>query len=307
MDARTTVISGQRKVDFFTGSGIRLAGVLDTPADAANVPAVVLCHGPGGVKEQLMPQISTFLCQAGYAVLRFDYRGWGESEGARGRLVPAEQVEDIRSAVAFLGQQPGVDDRRVGVIGLAIGGSNALYAAAFDNGIKCVAVVSAIGDLGRWLRGRRPYWDWLKFRERLAGDRRQRAISGKPEMVEEIDFLIPDPEGMAKYREIANRQPELLKDMRFSLESVEALTEFQPFMVVDRIAPRGILLICAGEDLTVPVSESEDIYRRAGTPRKLVVMEGAAHGELYRGAGLQRVIQECDRWFKEHLSDNVKA
>ena len=267
----------------------------------------MLCHGPGGTKEQLLPQISANLCQAGYTVLRFDYRGWGESDGLRGRVVPAEQVEDIRSAVAFLGHQPGVDARKVGVIGLAIGGSNALYAAAFDRSIKCVAVLSAIGDLGRWLRGRRPYWDWLKYEMKLADDRRQRVISGRSELVEEIDFLVPDPKGMAEYQRIATEHPELLKNLRFSLESVEALTEFQPERVVGRISPRAVIWFCAGDDRTVPIEESEGMYRMAGNPKKLIVLESTAHGELYRGEGLQQVLLECDRWFKEHLSDSVKA
>lgn len=123
-----------------------------------------------------------------------------------------------------------------------------------------MATVSAIGDLGRWLRGRRPYWDWLDYEHKLSEDRRQRVISGRSELVEEIDFLVPDPDGMVKYHRIASEHPELLKDMRFSLESVEALTEFQPELVVDRISPNAVLLICAGEDRTVPASESIGMY-----------------------------------------------
>ena len=45
------------------------------------LPAIVLCQGLSGVKHKVLPDIAKIFAQNGYAVLAFDYRGCGESEG----------------------------------------------------------------------------------------------------------------------------------------------------------------------------------------------------------------------------------
>jgi hypothetical protein len=46
--------------------------------------------------DSLMPAVSQWLNRIGLVALRFSYRGVGESEGPAYRLIPLEQVEDIR-------------------------------------------------------------------------------------------------------------------------------------------------------------------------------------------------------------------
>jgi len=48
----------------------------------------VLCHGYTGVKDLYLPDNARVLNEAGYMVMTFDYKGWGESAGARNRLAP---------------------------------------------------------------------------------------------------------------------------------------------------------------------------------------------------------------------------
>jgi len=69
------------------------------------------------------------LTESGYAVLAFDYRGFGESEGERGRLVPAEQMTDIRNAVTYMQTLGEVDPERIGLWGTSFGGANAIIEA----------------------------------------------------------------------------------------------------------------------------------------------------------------------------------
>jgi fermentation-respiration switch protein FrsA (DUF1100 family) len=51
--------------------------------------------------------------------------------------------------------------------------------------------------------------------------------------------------------------------------------------VVDRIAPRPVLFITTDGDRLVPSEESESLYARAGEPKKLVVLRGYGHYEVY--------------------------
>jgi hypothetical protein len=76
----------ETNVSFHTFRGARLAAMLHLPDQGASapVPGVVLCQGLSGVKHLMLPQIAAHLDSHGLASLRFDYCGYGESEGERG-------------------------------------------------------------------------------------------------------------------------------------------------------------------------------------------------------------------------------
>ncbi|MDX1777809.1 MAG: alpha/beta hydrolase, partial [Thermodesulfobacteriota bacterium] len=83
----------EKKIHFYSGPGLKLAGVLEIPdGRTAGEPGagIVLCHAGTGTKEAFLPEVSRWLVSNGYTVLRFDYRGFGESEGNESRLIPWE-------------------------------------------------------------------------------------------------------------------------------------------------------------------------------------------------------------------------
>ena len=104
----------------FSSAGLKLAGLLHLPADyrkGERRPAFLVMHGFGSRKDSEGMRIAADLyASLGYVALRFDFRGCGESEGARGRVICLEQVEDARAALAFLMDRPEIDAKRVGVI-----------------------------------------------------------------------------------------------------------------------------------------------------------------------------------------------
>src|SRR5262249_51203630 len=149
----------------FYSEGVKLAGDLFLPADikpGERRAGIVLCHGYTGVRSIYLPDNARILAEAGYVVLTFDYKGWGDSDGAT--------------------QGP----------------------------------------------------------------------------LEVID----DPLG------------------------------FNPEWVVERIAPRPILFITTDDDRLVPPQESEAMYARAGEPKKLVVLKGFGHYEVYGGDAFRQVMEE---------------
>src|SRR3990172_12497741 len=113
----------ERRVEYYS-QGAKVRGVLYLPDGAAGrrLPGIVLCHGFTGIKELILPDYARRFAAAGYAALTFDYRGFGESEGPRWRLIPWEQVIDIRNAITLLPCQPEGDAQRIGLWGTSYGG-----------------------------------------------------------------------------------------------------------------------------------------------------------------------------------------
>jgi hypothetical protein len=85
------------------------------------------------------------------------------------------------------------------------------------------------------------------------------------------------------------------------LESVDAMLLFRPESVVQHISPRAALWIYAQEDTVIPIEESQNMYRRALEPKKLVAIEKLKHYELYHGEGFERVMGLSTSWFNNHL------
>lgn len=106
-------------------------------------PCIVMAHGLGGtVDSGLLPFAEAFAA-AGYAVLAFDYRGFGRSGGGPRQVVsPARQQGDYRAAISAAAAQPGVDPDRIVLWGCSLAGGHVLEVARGRDDIA--AVVSMI-------------------------------------------------------------------------------------------------------------------------------------------------------------------
>jgi hypothetical protein len=289
----------EKKIQFFSREQ-KLAAIIFLPDQAKERAAgIVLCQGYTGTKELFLPQLAQAFCRAGYPSLVFDYRGWGESEGERGHLLPLEQVEDIRNAMTFLGTHEMVDPERLGLYGTSFGGANVIAVAAIDKRAKCIVANLPIGNGKRWLRSLRRLWEWRQFLQLIAEDRDNRVLSGISRKMKAFDIVPLDPtiqEAMA-----AAVKDGLLQEDEITLESAEAIMAFSPEDVVAQISPRPILFIHAGADNLVSSEESQILYERAGEPKKLVIVPGVTHVDFYLGEAFGQVTSMSLDWFTRYL------
>jgi dienelactone hydrolase len=94
-----------RRAKIQTEDGTILRAYLHAPGPGAH-PGIVMCPGFGGVKPHIDPYAALF-AEAGFAVLNFDNRGWGTSEGEpRQELNVFKQITDLRDAITFAESQP---------------------------------------------------------------------------------------------------------------------------------------------------------------------------------------------------------
>jgi fermentation-respiration switch protein FrsA (DUF1100 family) len=286
----------------FYSEGVRLVGdvyVPDTIKTGERRPGVVLCHGYTGVKDIYLPDNARVLNDAGFVALTFDYKGWGDSEGPRSRLAPYSRVADVQAALTFIGTVPSVDPERLGIYGTSYGGATVVWVGAIDPRAKCVVSVVGIGNGSRWMRSVRRPDEWHDLQARAAEDRIKRAVEGKSQFVAREEILLPDRQSAELAAAARRGNPAAVGSI--PLEYVDDTLAFNPEWVVDRIAPRPVLYITTDDDRLVPPEESIALHARAGEPKKLVVLSGFGHYEVYREPAFSQVMLQTVAWYRQHL------
>ncbi len=133
----------------FRSGDLTLEGLLANPG--ANAPAAVVCHPHplygGSMHNNVVDAILAAMWQAGYATLRFNFRGVGASEGEHDGG-PGE-VDDAAAAMTFLLAQPGVRKEGAVMAGYSFGAMVAVsagYERAEIARIVAVALPLAMAD-----------------------------------------------------------------------------------------------------------------------------------------------------------------
>ena len=158
----------QETVHFYS-EGCKLHGVLRLP-DKGSGPFAAVVQGPGwlGLHDaKLYERYHRSFTDAGYAVLVFDYRGFGDSEGERGLILPLWHAEDIRNGITYMQTRSEIDPNRIGLFGSGgTGGALPIYVAAVDPRVKCVVSNYGFASGRDWLRSMRREYEWLELLRR---------------------------------------------------------------------------------------------------------------------------------------------
>jgi len=290
----------------FDANGVCLRGWLYLPDHTpAPYPLVVMTHGFSGVKEQGLDDYAAVFCGAGLAVLVYDHRNLGASDGEpRQEIDPNAQRRDYSHAITYACGLPHIDAHRIGVWGTSFTGGIAIMAAASDRRIKCV--VSQV-----------PYLHALKTLDITATpegirelhaliDRERRSLAaGNPSTL--IPVCTPDPskpETSAGRRSFAyfNGFVEAGRAAwpnQFTVRSLELRLEYDALGVIDHVSPTPLLMIVADTDEITPTRLALEAYERALQPKRLILMPGD-HYEPYL-SGFERSSQAARDWFVQHL------
>jgi uncharacterized protein len=256
----------------------------------AKLPTIVMSHGWGGTVAGLRPDAIVF-ARAGYLVVAFDYRGWGNSdsrlvqvgkpERKDGKLTaevkevrevvdPIDQTTDILNAISWAAADKQCDPERIGLWGSSFAGGHVVYAAARDPRVK--AFVSQVGSMdGRWVLG--PTMKKATFDQ---GAARTRGEIGYPKPLEKFGTLTGAP-------------------------LLEKFVGYAPIEDIGRCKSVAKLFIIAErEELFDNKDHAILAHERATGVKKLVTIKDIKHYGVYYEAR-DRAQKEAITWYDEHL------
>lgn len=287
---------------FFYSEGCRLSALWrhpDSEPGRGRLPAIV--QGPGwlGLKDaKLYVRYHEALTAAGFGVLVFDYRGFGDSEGDRARLSPSDQLRDLINAVTYLATRDDVDPDAIGAFGSGgTGGGNAVLLAAADPRIRAVVSQVPVADGADWLHRMRAEHEWLAFLADLAEDRRQRVLTGTGRMVSpRTEIMVPTPERTktAVKSDVDGRVP-----TKVWLSAAEEIIAYRPVDAAAGLAT-PLLVIGVEDDATTPTDHAEQLYEAARGPKSLIIQRHTTHYAAY-DKYWEQVTPRIVGWFTEYV------
>lgn len=259
----------------FVSDGLKLSGLLHLPEDlkkSEKRAAFVVMHGFGGSNEGGQGVwAARALAKWGYVCLQFEFRGCGQSEGERGRIICLEEVADASNAITWLESRPEVDPKKIGLCGSSLGAAVAIHTAGGDSRAACVISQGGWGNGARKFSAQHVGPEWDRFMKQITDGIQQRQATGKSLMVPRFD-VVPVPPRIRAY--ITN-DPK--SSMEFPAETPLSMYLFQPEEMIGRISPRPVLLLHGAGDSVTPATESMELFKRARPPVELHLIDGADH------------------------------
>ncbi|HZJ05137.1 MAG TPA: alpha/beta hydrolase [Nocardioidaceae bacterium] len=288
----------------FFSDGHRLDADLHLPDDSgagAPYPIVIVASGYQGLKVIHPERFARALTPRGYAVLAFDYRGFGMSEGERGRLVVQEWVLDVRAAVDRVSCHPQLDTNRIALVGWGLGGGVVVSEAADDPRVKVLACCNGIADGYRSTSNMHDKVTWDSLLGRIEVDRGRRSTFGRSEVTSPWDIVRLDLDD----RTDGYVGQELYKAPGFgagvNLESADSLLRFRPQEQAARLTDQPLLVVHGGDNRLHKVEEAHALYNAANGPKRLEILEGKGHTEWMfdHDPTFERVTVALDSFFTE--------
>lgn len=138
-----------------SNANISLAGTLTLPEKEGKFPVVILISGSGPQNrdEELLGHkpflvLSDYLTKNGMAVLRYDDRGVGQSQGDFKNATSADFATDVESAIKFLKTRKEIDKKKIGLVGHSEGGIIAPMVASTSKNVSFIVLLAGTGIRG---------------------------------------------------------------------------------------------------------------------------------------------------------------
>ncbi|MBX8636080.1 MAG: alpha/beta hydrolase [Thermoplasmata archaeon] len=243
----------------------------------------IVCHGLAGRADDPIASItSKELERMGHSTFRLSHR-----TGTRNELLFEEQVRQIVESVTLL--KCHYLFRRIHLLGLSMGASNAIIAGSMDARVVSVCAVSGISDGETWMRERHGS-QYSRFTAMLCGRENTEYRTGRLRSLSIIDVLAPD----SRHRRIikAASMKDRTRPDSLSARSVRSLLMHNPLNHIGSLAGRPLFIAHGLSDSLVSVENSRRLYASASEPKKLMLYDGMDHDMMLHESARRSVLSE---------------
>jgi len=120
-----------RKYEYFDSQGSKIEAWLYTPTHTRSPPIVIMAHGIGMQKHFQLDHIAEEFARKGLAVLVFDYRHFGGSEGEPRNLIKvSKQIADWHAAIRHVATLKGINNHKIALWGTSFSGGHVVTVAS---------------------------------------------------------------------------------------------------------------------------------------------------------------------------------
>ncbi|MFD9629051.1 alpha/beta hydrolase [Peribacillus muralis] len=290
------------KTEFYSDA-LKLKGSFYLPKnfnEKKKYPLILVNSGYQGFNEFYPKLFSEKLTEKDFICFGFDYRGFADSEGIKGRVVLSEQVSDIKHAITHASTHPNVDATKIGLVGWGMGANNVLHVAAKDKRVKAVAALNGFYNGERWLKLIHSPQEWSTIEKVVEEDRKLRAESGQSRFEDTFIHYPLDP-ATADYvkKELA---PVYGFGNKTQLIFTDSIIETDAEEIVGKISPRPVFIAHGKDNLLHPISEAHSLYQKADTPKILYTIDGKHNDFMYSNHNdFIKLNEQLDMFFKEHV------
>ncbi|MGH2600362.1 MAG: alpha/beta hydrolase [Dehalococcoidia bacterium] len=298
----------------FPSEGLRLAGHIYRPPGATQderTPALVMLGPFSSVKEQTLPHYAERLADAGYTVLTFDSRSFGESEGEpRWHYDPNQIIQDYTNAVSYMLSRPDVDADRIGLVGVCMGGGYAISTAARDKRVRAVASVAGGYNIGATFQRFMGIEGFAGYLARVNALTTRQYETGEVQYIPTIAHTLSEEEPVVampndeafSYYDRTHRTDAPTWSERMTAAGLEPYFLYNAITHAPLVAPAPLLIVHGTTDFFLLPEYAQAAYDAAVGPKQIIWIETHNHIELYdQDPYVSQAVEALVPWLDANL------
>jgi hypothetical protein len=255
----------EEKIFIDNSNGLKLSLIISYPDKNKQYPAILILGGFVGYKEEAhVKELAGALMQNGFAAIRFDCSGFGESDGIFEKdYLMSNYLKDIESVYRYVGQLKFVDKNKIGVVGYSLGGILSAVFAAEHPEVKICAVISSPTTVFAA--------NWIKM---FLKDWRKKVF--KKEVLQKT------------------------KRMKVSLGFIKDAGKFKVLNFIQKVHCPLLVILGLADEL-IDSNDSRKIFRAANNPKKLIEIEGLGHEHKNYPKAIRKINKEVLAFLRKYL------
>lgn len=294
--------NGVTRSDFaFSHWGATLRGWLYRPIAAPGpLPVIIMTHGFTALKGHGLAPYAEAFAAADFAVVLYDQRGFGDSEGhMRHEVDPELQCRDLQAAISQISQNALFDAKRIGLWGTSLSGGHVLKVACQDARVK--AVVSQVPFISGYANASRltPEARWPAMLSTFAQERNACARGATPTLRPVVSddpdarVVLPGPSAYAFFTALPSYPNQV------TLSSLALTIDYEPLAQVARLKT-PVLMIISDQDTLNHTDLQQNAFTNIPGPKEQLLISGD-HFSPYETHFNPTSTAAC-AWFQTHLA-----